>query len=53
MLDLLCEAGGIYYVAVELDGSRMGHPELSLLSEAEGQKLLSSQTPAQPQESTP
>jgi len=53
VLDLLCEAGRVYYVAVELDRTRMGHPELSLLSEADGMKLLRAQTPAQVQESAP
>ena len=53
VLDLLCEAGQVYYVSVTLDATRMGHPQLSVLDESEGQSMLASQSPASVQESTP
>ena len=46
VLDLLCEPGQVYYIGVQLDSNRMGHPRLSLLEEIEGQRLLKSQAPA-------
>jgi hypothetical protein len=46
LVDLRCEAGGVYYCAVELTRDEKGKPRLELLNAEEGRTLLADQSPA-------